>query len=45
VCWSQLMSNGLHYFGVRFVDLCDEERQRLDDFLHTTAEGRSLALR
>jgi len=29
VIWSRLNANGLYHFGVRFVDLCAEERQRL----------------
>jgi hypothetical protein len=33
VCWSQRMADGLHHFGVRFLDLCELEREQLAGFL------------
>ncbi len=32
-CWSRPMPNGLHGFGVRFLDLDDDARDRLQTFL------------
>ena len=32
VCWTDVSANGLHYFGVRFVDLSEAERDLLDEF-------------
>ena len=32
VCWTDVSANGLHYFGVRFVDLSAAERDVLDGF-------------
>ncbi len=33
VCWSSLIPNGQHCFGVHFVDLTDEEREHLLNFV------------
>ncbi|MCP4644658.1 MAG: PilZ domain-containing protein [bacterium] len=33
VCWSETMPDGLHYFGVRFIDLHCEEEEALAGFL------------
>jgi len=33
VCWSRLMPNGLHNFGVRFLDLLDDEAALIERFL------------
>lgn len=33
VCWCRPMPNGLHEFGVRFVDLLEDERERIERFL------------
>jgi len=30
VCWSRMMDDGLYHYGVRFVDLSDDERDMLD---------------
>ena len=33
VCWAHWASNGLNYFGVRFLDLSDSERDRLEHYI------------
>ena len=36
VCWSAPLENGLHQFGVRFLDVTDDELERLEEFLSST---------
>ena len=38
VCWSEKMDDGLHHFGLRFLDLSELEREQLAEFL---AHGHS----
>jgi hypothetical protein len=33
VCWTNWGSNGLNYFGVRFLDLSESERDRLEHYV------------
>jgi hypothetical protein len=33
VCWALTMPNGLNRFGVRFVDIGDDEREQLSHYL------------
>jgi hypothetical protein len=35
VCWSERMQDGLYNFGLRFLDLRDDEREELRGFLGT----------
>jgi PilZ domain len=42
ICWSRLMPDGLYSFGVRFLDLTEDEGDRLAGFLKT-AGGPALA--
>jgi uncharacterized cupin superfamily protein len=41
VCWTALSANGLHHFGVRFVDLSPGERSIIADF---TSKGLALSV-
>jgi hypothetical protein len=43
VCWTQLKENGLHHFGVRFIDLSEEETDQLARFLEETRPEPALA--
>jgi PilZ domain-containing protein len=43
VCWSKPARNGLHEFGVRFVDLLEEERERINRFLSANKARPALA--
>jgi c-di-GMP-binding flagellar brake protein YcgR len=36
VCWNNLSSNGLHYFGVKFLDVSEHERNLLERFMTET---------
>jgi len=38
VCWSRLMPDGLYSFGVRFLDLTEDELERLGGFLQESGE-------
>lgn len=40
VCWATPHPDGTHEFGVRFLDLTDEEQSRLGHFLDDTVETR-----
>lgn len=44
VCWIQPMPNGLNRFGVRFVDLMDDERDHLARHLARRARQREEAV-
>lgn len=40
VCWIQPMSNGLNRFGIRFIDLLDDEREQLSRYLQRRDQYR-----
>ena len=43
VCWAAPMPNRLHHFGVRFLDLRDDERASIEGFLHRPSARPTLA--
>jgi len=43
VCWSVPLRNGLHYFGVRFLDMTEDEIEHLENFLNVTKARPVLA--
>lgn len=43
VCWTQAMPNGLNRFGVRFVDILEDERDQLSNYLTRRARQRDSA--
>ena len=44
VCWIQPMPNGLNRFGVRFVDIRDDERDQLSHYLVRRTRQREQAV-
>lgn len=43
VCWCAPLKNGLHHFGVRFLDITEDEHERLEEFLNVTKARPVLA--
>jgi hypothetical protein len=43
VCWVRPMQDRVRHFGVRFVDLSDEERSRIEQLLNEAARQAPLA--
>lgn len=43
ICWTKSQPNHLHTFGVRFVDLCEEEQGHLASFLDRTRPNPAYA--
>ncbi|MBX7258518.1 MAG: PilZ domain-containing protein [Candidatus Hydrogenedentes bacterium] len=43
VCWAAPMPNRLNHFGVRFVDLNDDERASIESFLQRPSARPALA--
>ncbi|MFO7973899.1 MAG: PilZ domain-containing protein [Candidatus Hydrogenedentota bacterium] len=43
VCWCALLKNGLHHFGVRFLDITEDESQQLEEFLRVSKARPVLA--
>jgi hypothetical protein len=43
VCWCAPLKNGLHNFGVRFLDMNEDEYDTLEDFISVTKARPVLA--
>jgi len=43
ICWTKNQPNRLHTFGVRFVDLCEDEQGHLASFLDGTRPNPAYA--
>ena len=43
VCWCEQLANGMYRFGVRFLDLADDETAQMEEFFSVTKAGPVLA--
>lgn len=43
VCWCAPLKNGLYHFGVRFLDMTEDEREEMEEFIRITKARPVLA--